>query len=60
MVLRKRDGCPLRMGKKTYEEMSKEEQGIVDAFEGKASYEKIMTHSSHYSIKAQALLPQIA
>lgn len=56
----KKGWLPPSYGKKTYEEMSKEEQGIVDAFEGKASYEKIMTHSSHYLIKAQALLPQIA
>lgn len=56
----KKGWLPPSYGKKAYEAMSQEEQDVVDAFEGRASYEKIMAQPSHYLVKAQDLLPQIA
>ena len=51
---------PPSYGKRTYNEMTKEEREVVDAFEGKDSYEKVMVQSSYYLVEEQQLLPQIA
>ena len=56
----KKGWLPPSYGKKTYEAMSREEQEVVDAFEGKDAYQKIMAQSSYYLVEEQNLLPMIA
>lgn len=56
----KKGWLPPSYGKKIYEEMSKEEQEVIDVFEGKNSYKKVMERSSYYLVEKQNLLPQIA
>ena len=56
----KKGWLPPSYGKKTYESMSLEEQKVVDAFEGKKSYEKVMEHPSYFLLNAQTLIPRIA
>lgn len=51
---------PPAYGKKSYEAMSRKEREVVDAFEGKDPYEKVMVQSSYYLVEEQQLLPQIA
>lgn len=47
---------PPHYGKKGYDEMSKEEQAVIDEFEGKAEYEKVMRDSSYYLASADKML----
>lgn len=47
---------PNSYGKKTYNDMSKEEQDVIDSFEGKSNYEKIMSNSQFYLNVNQTLL----
>lgn len=56
----KKGWLPSAYGKKSYESMSREEREVVDAFEGKDSYEKVMVQSSYYLVEEQQLLPKIA
>lgn len=56
----KKGWLPPSYGKRTYDEMTKEEKDVVDSFEGKDSYKKVMAQSSYYLVEQQNLLPQIA
>lgn len=47
---------PPSYGKKTYEEMSREEQTVVDEFQGKDRYEQIMQNRSTYIVEASNLM----
>ena len=45
----KREGSlPPSYGKKAYDEMAKEEQTVIDSFQGKADYEKTMQNKGFY------------
>lgn len=47
---------PNSYGKKAYEDMSKEEQNVIDSFEGKHSYEKVMLNPQFYFSNNKTLL----
>lgn len=55
----KKGWLPPSYGKKSYHEMSKEEQEVVNNFEGKQSYEKVMEHPSRYFLNTQLLIPRL-
>ena len=39
---------PNGYGKKSYKDMTKEEQDVIDSFEGKSSYENVMSNPQVY------------
>lgn len=56
----KKGWLPPSYGKKSYEAMSREEQEVIDAFEGEDSYKKVMTQTSYYLVEEYNLLSKIA
>ncbi|MDU3181733.1 MAG: DUF4942 domain-containing protein [Lachnospiraceae bacterium] len=55
----KKGWLPPAYGKKSYDDMTKEEQAVIDAFEGKKAYEQMMDSPEHYLINFQSLVPQL-
>lgn len=51
---------PPSYGKKKYEDMTQEEQEVVNGFEGKAEYEKIMLNPNWYIVDLNASVMKIA
>ncbi|QST02792.1 DUF4942 domain-containing protein (plasmid) [Pontibacillus sp. ALD_SL1] len=43
-------------GKKNYDTMTKEEQEVVQSFEGETSYQNVMKHQSYYFVEREELL----
>ncbi len=52
----KKGWLPFSYGKKRYSEMSKEEQDVIDGFEGKESYEKVMDNSKFWLFDGSSLM----
>ena len=50
---------PPGYGKKTYEEMTPEEQAVVDSFEGKESYEETLQNITYYLWDAACAVPRL-
>lgn len=44
----KKGWLPPCYGKKSYEDMTKEEKGVIDEFEGKESYQEVWSHPDQY------------
>lgn len=53
---RSRSWLPPSYGKKHYDDMSAEEKAVIDDFQGKADYEKVMANPSDYILEGSALL----
>lgn len=53
---RKRNWLPPHYGKVNYEDLSKEEQIIIDEFQGKKEYEKVMRNKKLYLFEAEKTL----
>jgi hypothetical protein len=47
---------PPTYGKAKYNDMSEEEQAVVDSFEGKEQYEKVMANKEYYLVSSRQLL----
>lgn len=47
---------PPSYGKAKYKDMSREEQTVIDEFEGKESYEKVMNNKQYYIVESSELL----
>ena len=56
---RSRAWLPPCYGKKTYEQMNDAERAVVDDFQGREAYEKIMAQPEHYLISPGAMLPAL-
>lgn len=52
----KKNWLPPSYGKAKYNDMTKEEQDIIDEFEGKESYEKTLSNANYYITKKSTLL----
>ena len=52
----KKNWLPPTYGKNRYDEMPREEQLIIDEFEGKESYNKILNNADYYIVKSNDLL----
>jgi len=48
---------PPAYGKKKYAEMDKEEQQVIDEFEGKESYEQVLNNTAYYIYDPKSSLP---
>lgn len=46
-------------GKKAYQDMSKEEQAVVDSFQGREAYEHVMRHADYFLASAADSLPRL-
>lgn len=44
----KKGWLPPCYGKKSYEDMTEEEKGVIDEFEGKESYQEVWSHPDQY------------
>jgi len=53
---RNRGWLPPSYGKRRYAEMAPEERRVVDGFEGKESYEKVLQQKDYYIVEAGQLL----
>lgn len=53
---KKEGSLPPSYGKKTYEEMDKEEQKVIDSFEGEKEYKKTMKDTNYYLYESTNLL----
>jgi hypothetical protein len=51
-----KNNLPPSYGKKTYAEMSKEEQSVIDSFEGMESYNKVINNKNNYIIETSKIL----
>lgn len=47
---------PPSYGKKSYKDMTAEEKSIIDSFEGKTSYEKVMNNKEYFLVETKDLL----
>ena len=56
---RKRSWLPPSYGRKKYEDMSEKEKAVIDDFQGKDDYEKVMQNPSKYVIEASQLRPML-
>ena len=56
---RSRAWLPPCYGKKTYEQMNDAERAVVDDFQGREAYEKIMAQPEHYLISPGTMLPAL-
>jgi hypothetical protein len=52
----KRNFLPPSYGKVKYSDMSSEEKQVIDEFEGKESYNKVMNNIAYYLVKTEELL----
>lgn len=52
----KKNWLPPSYGKAKYDDMSKEEQEVINEFEGKESYEKTLTNTKYYITNSNTLL----
>jgi hypothetical protein len=52
----KKNWLPPSYGKEKYTNMSNEEKEVIDQFEGKESYNKVMNNQSYYIVKTEELL----
>ena len=48
---------PPSYGRKKYEDMDEKERAVIDDFQGKEDYEKVMQNPSNYVIEASQLRP---
>ncbi|MGF7010619.1 16S rRNA G966 N2-methylase RsmD [Lachnospiraceae bacterium PF1-22] len=53
---RRKGWLPPSYGKKSYKDMSKEEQVVIDEFEGKKSYENVFANKEHYIVETGSIL----
>lgn len=53
---RSRSWLPPSYGKKNYDDMSEEEKAVIDDFQGKTAYEKVMAEPSRYILEGSALI----
>lgn len=53
---RKKSWLPPTYGKKRYKDMTQEEKTVIDDFQGKEAYEKVMNNTSYYIVEASSLL----
>jgi len=51
-----KNNLPPSYGKKVYTEMSKEEQSVINSFEGMESYNKVMNNKNNYIIETSKIL----
>ena len=54
---RKRSWLPPSYGRKKYADMDEKEKAVIDDFQGKEDYEKVMQNPSNYVIEASQLRP---
>jgi hypothetical protein len=47
---------PPSYGKKTYNDMTREEKAVVDDFEGQQEYNKVMQNKDYYFVESNQLL----
>ncbi|MEM5592794.1 DUF4942 domain-containing protein [Niallia circulans] len=47
---------PPSYGKKSYKDMTQEEKSVIDSFEGKTSYEKVMNNKEYFLVETKDLL----
>ncbi|MEK4907368.1 class I SAM-dependent methyltransferase [Niallia sp. FSL M8-0099] len=47
---------PPSYGKKSYKDMTQEEKSVIDSFEGKTSYEKVMNNKEYFLVETSDLL----
>lgn len=52
----KKNWLPPSYGKTKYNDMTSEEKQVIDEFEGKESYNKVMMNQSYYLVKTEELL----
>lgn len=52
----KKGWLPPAYGKKSYDEMDTEEKAVVDSFQGKEAYEKVMENPERYLVSAERML----
>lgn len=52
----KKNWLPPSYGKVKYDDMTKEEQSVIDEFEGKENYEKTLSNADYYITKTSTLL----
>ena len=57
---RKRSWLPPSYGRRKYEDMSEKEKAVIDDFQGREAYEKVMENPSHYVIEAAQLRPLLS
>lgn len=57
---RKRSWLPPTYGRRKYEDMSEKEKAVIDDFQGREAYEKVMENPSHYVIEAAQLRPLLS
>lgn len=55
----KKGWLPPVYGKKSYDDMTKEEQEVIDEFEGEKSYKQMMDYPEQYLVNFQNLVPQL-
>ena len=55
-------GCPPFYGRKKYEDMDSESQRVIDSFQGKEEYEKVMARADYYlaPVTPSSPLPALA
>lgn len=53
---RKRNWLPPSYGRKRYAEMDKEEQTVIDNFQGREAYEEVVSDSKYYIVESSQLL----
>ena len=56
---RKYGWLPNSYGRKRYEDMSSEEQNVIDSFEGKASYEDTLNRANYFIYSAKDSVPML-
>jgi hypothetical protein len=56
IAAKSKNWLPPTYGKVKYDNMSKEEKQVIDEFEGKESYNKVMSNPSYYILKTDELL----
>jgi hypothetical protein len=56
IAAKSKNWLPPTYGKVKYNDLSKEEKQVIDEFEGKESYNKVMTNPSYYMLKTEELL----
>ncbi len=56
----KKGWLPKGYGKKRYQEMTKEEQDVINSFEGVISYAETMTDSNYYLFEAGKSIPMLS
>lgn len=56
---RNRAWLPPTYGKKKYEDMDKMERAVIDEFQGRAEYEKVMAQPEHYLVSPVSSIPAL-